>query len=965
MKKITQTLISMSVAALIASCSTQPSDSSGTSRPAKSDVQDVGAITDTRSAEGLVSFKEFQLANGLKVIFHIDRSDPVVSVALTSHVGSAREKPGRTGFAHLFEHLLFLESENLGKGGLDKLSARIGGSGANGSTSRDRTNYFQTVPKDALEKMIWAEADKLGFFINTVTEPVLAKEKQVVKNEKRQGVDNQPYGHTQYVIDKHLYPEGHPYSWQVIGSLEDLQNATLADVKEFFNQWYVPNNVTLTIAGDFDTEQATVWVKKYFDEIPRGQDIASLDKQPVELKQTKQLYYEDNFARSPELRLTWPTVPQYAPDSYALNVLADLLTVGKAAPMNQVLIDDKKIAPQLFMGDYSSELAGQMSLIVRAFDGVDLDDAKSAIDVAFEKFEREGIAQKDLDRVKTAQEVNFYNGIQSVLGKAFQLAQYDIFAGDAAFINQDIKNIQAVTIDDVKRVYSKYIKKQSYIATSFVPKGMVDLALAGSNPANVPEEVIVAGAEEEFDASIEADYERTASRFDRTIEPPYGDAPTLSVPDLWDKKASNGLRILGIEDNELPLIQFEMAIEGGHLLDSTDKPGVANLVAIMLTKGTLSKTTAEFEEAVTSLGASIDVNATNEEIVISGSTLARNFGETIDLLQDLILNPRWDEQEFALAKASVANQISGQAANPNAIANNAYSWVTYGAGHILSMSILGTASSIDAIQLVDLKSYYENHLSPSVSIFRIVGAVDSKTTDSELSNLVTQWKRKDVVIPQSITSTSPQASKVYFYDVPGAKQSVLRFGYPGPKRSDDDFYAARVMNYILGGGGFASRLTQELREGKGYTYGIGSGFNGTAKTGSFSIGSGVRSNVTYDATKLIIDILKDYGNTYTTRDLEVTKSFLIKSKARSFETLAAKLTMLENISRFGLAQNYVVEQDKVVNDMDIQRIRSLATEYIKPNQMNYVVVGDAATQLEGLKALGFGEPILLNDKLAK
>ncbi|MGB7841607.1 MAG: pitrilysin family protein, partial [Salinimicrobium sp.] len=279
-----------------------------------------------------VDYETFTLDNGLQVIFHVDRSDPVVAVALTSHVGSAREKSGRTGFAHLFEHLLFLESENLGKGGLDKLSARVGGSGANGSTSRDRTNYFQTVPNDALEKMIWAEADKLGYFINTVTEPVLAKEKQVVKNEKRQSVDNRPYGATMYVIDKNLYPEGHPYNWQVIGSLEDLQNATLQDVKDFYNRWYVPNNVILTIAGDFDKLQARQWVEKYFGEIPRGPEVEPLAKQPTHLEQTKSLYYEDNFARLPELTLTWPSVPSYDEDSYALEVLANYLSEGKNAP---------------------------------------------------------------------------------------------------------------------------------------------------------------------------------------------------------------------------------------------------------------------------------------------------------------------------------------------------------------------------------------------------------------------------------------------------------------------------------------------------------------------------------------------------------------------------------------------------------------------------------------------------------
>ncbi|HQU86772.1 MAG TPA: pitrilysin family protein, partial [Pyrinomonadaceae bacterium] len=252
-----------------------------------------------------VDYEKFVLPNGLEVIFHVDKSDPVVAVNLTAHVGSAREKTGRTGFAHLFEHLLFLESENLGKGGLDKMTARIGGSGANGSTSRDRTNYLQTVPKDALEKMIWAEADKLGWFINTVTDPVLAKEKQVVKNEKRQSYDNQPYGHTNYVIDKALYPEDHPYNWQVIGSLEDLDNATLADVKEFFRRWYVPNNCTLTIAGDFDTVQAKAWVEKYFGEIKRGKEVKPLPKRSGSLKETVKFYHEDNFARLPELTYAW------------------------------------------------------------------------------------------------------------------------------------------------------------------------------------------------------------------------------------------------------------------------------------------------------------------------------------------------------------------------------------------------------------------------------------------------------------------------------------------------------------------------------------------------------------------------------------------------------------------------------------------------------------------------------------
>src|SRR5687767_6298235 len=471
-----------------------------------------------------VDYQKFTLKNGLQVIFHIDRSDPVVAVALTAHVGSAREKAGRTGFAHLFEHLLFLESENLGKGGLDKMSARIGGSGANGSTNRDRTNYFQTVPKDALEKMLWAEGDKLGWFINTVTDAVLAKEKEVVKNEKRQSVDNNPYGHTTYVIDQALYPEDHPYHWQVIGSLEDLERATLADVKEFFRRWYVPNNVTLVVAGDFDPVQAKKWVEKYFSEIKKGEEIKPLPKRPGVVKETVSLYHEDNFASLPELTRVWPAVEEYHPDSYPLDVLARYLSQGKKAPFYQVLVEEKKLTDVVRMSNGTSELAGQFGVQVRAFPDKDLDDVSKAFDEAFARFEKDGISEKDLSRIKAGQETQFYNSLSSVLGKGFQLAQYNIFANDPGYIEKDIQNILAVKTTDVMRVYDKYIKGKNYVATSFVPKGKIALALEGSTKTDVVEEPIVEGAEAAVDPNVKATYEKTPSSFDRSVEPPYGPA---------------------------------------------------------------------------------------------------------------------------------------------------------------------------------------------------------------------------------------------------------------------------------------------------------------------------------------------------------------------------------------------------------------------------------------------------------
>ncbi|MET2985399.1 M16 family metallopeptidase [Aureibaculum conchae] len=914
----------------------------------------------SETKEFKVEFEKFTLDNGLQVIFHIDRSDPVVAVALTSHVGSAREIEGRTGFAHLFEHLLFLESENLGKGGLDKMSARIGGSGANGSTSRDRTNYFQTVPKDALEKMIWAEADKLGFFINTVTDQVLAKEKQVVKNEKRQGVDNRPYGHNFYVIHKNLYPEGHPYSWEVIGSLEDLQNATLQDVKDFYNRWYVPNNVTLTIAGDFDVVQAKKWVDKYFSEIKRGKDIPKMEKQPATLSETKKLYYEDNFARVPRLTLTWPGVYEYHNDSYALEVLATYLSQGKKAPLYKVLVEDKKLTDGVDAFQYNSEIAGQFMIQVTAFSDVNLEDVLNGINEGFANFEKEGISQADLDRIKAGQETSFYNSLSSVLGKGFQLAQYEIFAGDPGFVNQDVKNILNVTAEDVTRVYNQYVKGKNFVATSFVPKEQKALALADSKLADVVEEPIIEGAEESFDASIAADYEKTLSSFDRSIEPPYGDSPDIIVPEVWKDELSSGIKLFGIENNEVPLVQFQIQIKGGMLLENQDKIGVSNLLAELMTKGTATKTPEELENEIEKLGASINTYATNENITISGNTLAKNYAKTMALVEEIILQPRWDIKEFNLLKQSILSQIERQKAEPNSIASNQFNKLIYGENHILSNDNLGDETSVNAITIDDLKVYYEASISPNITKIHVAGAISKDEVSKSITTLNNNWKPKMVQFPEIINPTTPGASKIYFYDVPGAKQSILRFGYPALAATDVDYYPATLLNYRLGGGGFASQLTQQLREGKGYTYGIGSGFNGSTIKGTFSISSGVRSNVTYESSSLIKEILENYGKNYNDNDLEITKGYMIKSNARAFETLRSKLNMLTNISNYGYADDYAKQREDIVKAMTVKDIKALAEKYINPDKMIYLIVGDAATQLEKMEKLEYGKPILLN-----
>lgn len=920
-----------------------------------------GAQAAANNASFTVAYEKFTLGNGLQVVFHLDRSDPVVAVSLTAHVGSAREKPGRTGFAHLFEHLLFLESENLGKGGLDKLSARIGGSGANGSTSRDRTNYLQTVPKDALEKMLWAEADKLGWFINTVTEPVLAKEKQVVKNEMRQSVDNTPYGYTSYVIDRALFPPDHPYHWQVIGSHDDVQNASLEEVREFFRRWYVPNNVTLVVAGDFEPAQAKQWVEKYFSEIKRGEEVARQAKRPGAVPATVRLFHEDNFANEPELTMAWPAVEQFHPDSYPLEVLARYLSQGKKAPLYRVLVEERKLAPEVDMRNQCAEIAGSVELSVRAFAGKDLDDVAAGVAEAFARFEKDGISEQDLRRILAGQETGFYNSLSSVLGKGELLAEYNIFANDPGFIETDIRNILAVTPADVVRVYRKYIGGRNHVATSFVPKGQVALALDGSQIAEIATEKPDDETSETADPAGPATYERTPSSFDRSIEPPYGPPPEVAIPTIWEERLANGMRVFGIHNNEVPLVRFEMVIDGGLLLEDIDKVGVANLLAGLMTQGTRSKTPVELEEAVQRLGATIDVAAGAEELVIHVNTLAANHPATLALVEEMLLEPRWDAAEFELLKQRTISQIRQQAADPDEIARNDFNRLIYGRDNLRSRSILGTPETVNAITLDDLKAYYERNISPSVTRMHVVGALDRAAVTRSLTDIEKRWKAKAVAPGAGHTGKPPVRSQVYFHDVPGAKQSVFRFGYPALAETDRDYYPATIMNYILGGGGFASRLTQQLREGKGYTYGIRSTFAGTHCPGPFSIATSVESGVTLEAARLIKSILLEYPESFSDHDLETTKGFLIKSNARAFETADAKLRMLGNISKYGWSPDYVKRREQIVKNITTDEIRRLAGKYLDTDRMIWLVVGDAKTQLPRLRELGFGEPILIRE----
>jgi zinc protease len=904
-----------------------------------------------------IEFEKYTLDNGLQVVLHHDKSDPIVSLAIQYGVGSNREKTGRTGFAHLFEHMLFQESENVPQDQFFKKIQDAGGT-LNGGTWKDGTIYYEVVPKNALEMVMWLESDRMGYLINTVTEAAFYNQQEVVQNEKRQRVDNNPYGHTNWVLDKAIYPEGHPYNWQVIGELVDLQNATIDDVKEFYDKYYGPNNATLVLAGDFETEEAKALIEKYFGEIKRRQDVQPLKPQPVTLTETKRLYHEDNFATSPQLNMVWPTLQQYTDDAYALDFLGQLLSQGKKAPLYKVLVEEKELTSRVVAYNNSQELAGEFHISVTANSGKNLAEIEEAIFEAFKKFEVESITDADIERLKASEETDFYNGISSVLGKSFQLARYNVFAGDPGFITQDIENIKAVTKEDVIRVYNTYIKNKPFVLTSFVPKGQLELAAKNCTMANVVEEEIKENVNVEV-VERKNEVVKTPSNFDRSIEPVQGPSPKLNIPESWTATLSNEMKVYGIEQTELPLVNFSLVVDGGHLLDSFDKIGVANLMTDIMMEGTATKTPEELEEAIELLGASINMYTGRESITLSGNTLVRNFEKTMDLVEEILLQPRWDEKELDRIKLSTINSIKRSAANPNVVANNMTNKLLYGEKHMFAHPTSGTEESVESITMDDLKLFYEKNISPSVSKFHIVGNITKNQALKVLSGLEAHWSAKEVTIPTYPLPENRDKASLYFVDIPNAKQSVINIGYLSMARTDPDYFPAVVMNYKLGGS-FSGNVNLILREEKGYTYGARTGFSGTKIPGTFSASSSVRTNTTFESVQIFREEIEKYKNGISQEDLDFTKNALIKSNARRFESQYSLLGMLQDMSAYDLPADYIAEEERIIKAMTLEEHKKLANKYLDTSKMGYLVVGDAATQFENFKNADFDEVILLD-----
>jgi zinc protease len=930
-------------------------------------VLSVAAAALAGEKEFRIPYKKYTLSNGLNVLLHVDRSNPIVAVYIVYHVGSAREEKGRTGFAHLFEHLRFNESQNIPQGEWFRKLQGAGATNVNGSTNNDRTNYYEVVPKNALEMALWMEADRMGFLLSKFNEKTFITQQNVVQNEKRRG-DNSPYSQAGYILGKLMYPETHPYNWQVIGSLEDLSNAKLQDAVDFHTKYYGPSNATLVVAGDIDPAQAKKWIDRYFAEIPSSPKPKALDKMPVTLSSTRRAYFQDQLANAPMLTMAFPTVEEYSGDSYALQFLARILGGSKKSALYKVLVEEKKLAPSgtggggrsgggasVSASQRSRELAGMFEISVRAFPAVKLGRVEAAITEAFARFEKEGFTIKDVERQKAGLEYRFYNTIDSVFGKATTLGNYNMTMGTPDFMATDLQNTMSVTVDDVWRVYNRYIKNREYVLFSIVPQGKADQAAPHSSPFIVLEESVEkAGTRKDVGIYRAAPI---ASKIDRRREPSNGPDPLVKVPAIWTGRTTYGTEVFGVQKSELPLVEFSIIIKGGMLLDPPGKAGLGYLTGRLMNEGTRSKTAIDLREAIEDLGANISIAGGEESITLSGSCLSPKLIEVFTLAKEMLLEPRWDEHEFGLAKSQVIELLKRTEATPSNIASRVFDKLVYGTDSYLANQAMGTVKSVESITLDDLKTYYAKNFSPSVAKVTVVGDI-SKENACQLFESLKDWQVKGVKFPE-IRITQPSKPGIYFVDIPRAKQSVFNVGHLGPAASDPDFYKAVVMNHKLGGD-FSGILNMILRETKSFTYGARSAFTGNSNPGTFKATVDVQTNATLETAQILRDEISKYRNGISAADLNLVKSTLLKSNVGRFETLQQLAAMLNPIITYGLPVDYVKQRESFVQKLTLDEVKALAQKYIQPDKLFYVIVGDKETEFDPLKGLGLGEPVLVD-----
>ena len=871
-----------------------------------------------------IPFQKFTLDNGLTVLVHEDHKAPIVAVNVWYHVGSKNEKLGRTGFAHLFEHLMFNGSENYDDDYFKVLDP-IGATDLNGTTNEDRTNYFENVPTSAVDVALWMESDRMGHLLGAITQDKLDEQRGVVQNEKRQG-DNQPYGRVWDEISANTYPKGHPYSWSVIGSMEDLDAASLDDVKDWFRTYYGPSNAVLVIAGDIDVATAKEKVEKYFGDIPPGPPVTKQEAWIAKRTGTHRQIMQDRVPQA-RIYLVW-NVPEWkSRDAQMLDLVSDVLASGKTSRLYKRLVYDEQIATDVGAFLDAKEIAGQFVIMATARPDANLADVERGVNEELAKFLAEGPTATELQRVKTQSRASFIRGVERIGGfggKSDVLAQGQVYAGDPAFYKTKQEWIAGATAKDLQDAARRWLSDGVF----------------------------------QLEVDPFPDYTADPSQVDRTKGvPEAGPPPAARFPAIQRATLSNGLEIVLAERHTIPVVQFQLLVDAGYAADQFGAPGTASLAMNLMDEGTATRNALQISDELALLGASLNTGANLDASTVSLSALKENLDKSLDIYADVILHPAFPQNEFQRLKRQRLAQIQQEKAQPIGIALRVFSTLLYGPGHAYGnpMTGSGTTESVNGMTRDQLAQFHSTWFKPNNAKLLVVGDITMDEIRPKLEQLFRDWRPGDV--PQKNLATVPQqqGSSIYVFDRPGSPQSMIIAGHVAPPRNNPEELAIETMNTILGGE-FTARINMNLREDKHWSYGAQSLFWPAKGQRPFFVYAPVQSDKTADAVREIrSELMGIVGDRPATADeLSRAKASETLTLPGRWETAGAILGSISDIAEYGLPDDYFATYPAKVEALTLAAVNQAAKDVIHPDKVVWIVVGDRAKIEQGLRDLDIG-----------
>ncbi len=889
-----------------------------------------------------IPFEQYKLKNGLNVILSPDHTLPLVSVNVWYHVGPAYEKPGRTGFAHLFEHMMFQGSQHVGAKAHFHYLEAAGASDINGTTSFDRTNYFETVPSNQLDLALWLESDRMGFLLPTLDQEKLTNQKDVVRNERRQTHENQPYGVVQEALFHELFPKGHPYYGDVIGSHADIESAQLKDVRDFFRQYYTPNNASLSIAGDFDPKTIKAQIEKYFGSLPPGPAVPKLEVTTPPITAERREVVTDTV-ELPRVYMAWFGPPFLTQGDAENDVITQILGGGKTSRLYQSLVHDKQIAQSVYANNQSMMLTSVVTIVATARPGVKAEDLEKGIDEVVAKFRAEGPTQQELDRARNVIESGMIEQLQSTARVADLLNQYNHFVHEPGFLPKDFERYEKVTLADLKKRAASELLASDRVVVYGVPGKKILNDVPKAAPSEEAQEKATQPPESAANASAESWRDKAPSA---------GPAPKLVLPAPAKFQLQNGLTVYVIERHKLPILSANLEVVGGQAVNPADKPGLASFTASMLTEGTARMSALEFADAAERLGADIHAGSGDDSSQVSLETLTKNKDAAFGLFADAALRPSFATDEIDRLRTSRLTSLLQQKDSPFAIALKIIDHKVYGDSPYGYVSI-GTEESNKAITREDLTASWKQTFAPSNAALVLAGDITEAQARKLAEKYFGEWKGPRFAAPIPETPQPPSPA-VLISDRPGSPQTALLAVGLGAPRTTPDYVPLTIMNAALGGL-FSSRLNMNLREKHGYTYGGTSRFDFRRGAGYYFAGGFIRTDATGPATQEIFNELKRMRDTDIGADeLKLAKDFYAHSLIGRFETTGQLAGTFGSLFVYGLPTDYYQKLPAAIEAVSATDVRRVAEKYIDPAHTFVVAVGDREKIELELKKLDVG-----------